>query len=1193
MNALFCFLFMLCCSAVGASGAQPSCVTVNKDFVQDFSPDLVANSSSASSSQSQESGGISLPGIFLHPQGADDAIVSYAGVSIPEYTPPQRTFLVFRIGFRDNIPWDTKEATPNGVRFMVAIDETVVFSMEHKGVGWQPRAIDMQPWAGRKVRIELRTNAIDGNSSYDWAVFGQPMLVTLDDIANPSLPADNTGLAMAQIACGQPSRLTLKLATHQDKLSLEPGSHWIPITFDHYGETTIDLESGDAALQRLIAAPFAGQLILEEFAPSTPLITEGRPFTIIYKVKNTGLGYYESGDALSLIGCPSRGDPSQIYRYKRPEDAPSWSLLGEPARKSLAIGRLAPSASQTFKWEGLVVPQRGLWDFRVGSQSFCVFVFDPEPKTPDERPKGPHVSIGEDQPIAATVGNEWSRLCFVVTRLGGGIKLAYAIAETWNGVGWQRVASLFPLAQVPVADLPMFMDPDGADFILWNPTRADRLSFKAADLRLMSVLISSFQVEGNALVINALGLAAHDSGAPLKIFFVPDDHLPLIHIKANLATYPFPVVSCFSGPVVLAGDRAYGARKDFAIFPGLEYLEGDEWSSSERDLAPPLNDRRVPEAYKITTPLMAVQGNDTLAALLWDEKQEWASGEKHPAAHFDVPNLDSGYECSHMSVFAPSVGKYAKENTSVRPMDSYESRVNAGLSTTKAHSTGTNDAVIVQTCLVLDSKARYAPDSVVNGPHKGALVLQAMQHWFDVYGMPEPSPQPREWDAERALCRDAYLHAVWSEDPPGWGHCAGWKPGPYVGHSVPLTLDLRAGVDDATRTEVQRRIDAVIARALNEQGKHFLWSNAACHIMIAELPFYYGFLPESLLDFRKHALDLFGGRENGLWVWRPRDDKTATLGKPGDHTLGQAAYPSFHMLRAARMTGDRELLADALDAMRQMEQYEIPRGAQTWECPLYQPDILAAAYAIRAYCEAYRITGDQTHLAHARYWAWTGLPFIYMWNIEGCPTMRYNVISVIGSTFYRHSWIGLPVVWCGLVYAYALQDLAEFDNSFDWKRVAQGITNSAMWQQYTDGPSKGTYPDSWDMVKNKPNPADINPENIMVNEFRMRGQSPEIRSARFQCEDKVIMLNASADIVEPRLDAGVARFTLRSLREVTAQALLAEVPEPKAVSGAGDRVNDSEALQSVAAGWLYSADLQGVIIKTPVGTNGLVCEVRW
>jgi hypothetical protein len=279
------------------------------------------------------------------------------------------------------------------------------------------------------------------------------------------------------------------------------------------------------------------------------------------------------------------------------------------------------------------------------------------------------------------------------------------------------------------------------------------------------------------------------------------------------------------------------------------------------------------------------------------------------------------------------------------------------------------------------------------------------------------------------------------------------------------------------------------------------------------------------------------------------------------------------------MTGDETLVEQSLSAMKQMEQYEIPRGAQTWECPLYQPDILAAAYAIRAYTEAYRLTNDPVHLEHARYWAWTGLPFLYLWDMPGYPTMRYNVIAVIGSTFYTHSWIGLPVVWCGLVYAYALQDLAEFDDSFDWTTIAAGITNSAMWQQYTDGANRGTYPDSWNMVENRPNPADINPENIMVNMFRLKGLSPEIRFARIEGAHGPVVLNSSADILSATGTPGSGKtsIVLRGVQGADSFALLGPVPPP--ISGNFPQATDNAGLHSLGTAWLYDEPLQCVIVK--------------
>jgi len=222
------------------------------------------------------------------------------------------------------------------------------------------------------------------------------------------------------------------------------------------------------------------------------------------------------------------------------------------------------------------------------------------------------------------------------------------------------------------------------------------------------------------------------------------------------------------------------------------------------------------------------------------------------------------------------------------------------------------------------------------------------------------------------------------------------------------------------------------------------------------------------------------------------------------------------------------------------------------------------------------------------------LPFLYLWELEGYPTMRYNVIAVIGSTFFTHSWIGLPVVWCGEVYAYALQDLAQFDGSFDWTRVATGINHSTMWQQYAEGPSKGCYPDSWNMVKNRPNPANINPENILANEFRLLGPSPEIRCARFQGQHGPIMLNSAADILEPRRDPdGAIWFSLKGVPGFPVYSMLAPVAEPKAVEGAGVRAAHSDALQAAETGWLYNPELRAVVLKHRMRKKAASCAVSW
>src|SRR6187455_3096504 len=59
--------------------------------------------------------------------------------------------------------------------------------------------------------------------------------------------------------------------------------------------------------------------------------------------------------------------------------------------------------------------------------------------------------------------------------------------------------------------------------------------------------------------------------------------------------------------------------RTLALFPGLEYLEGPEPSSSDRDAKGPLADRRRPDPAKVTVPLMAYEVDGALVALMWKD----------------------------------------------------------------------------------------------------------------------------------------------------------------------------------------------------------------------------------------------------------------------------------------------------------------------------------------------------------------------------------------------------------------------------------------------------------------------------------------------------------------------------------------------------------------------------------------------
>jgi hypothetical protein len=197
-----------------------------------------------------------------------------------------------------------------------------------------------------------------------------------------------------------------------------------------------------------------------------------------------------------------------------------------------------------------------------------------------------------------------------------------------------------------------------------------------------------------------------------------------------------------------------------------------------------------------------------------------------------------------------------------------------------------------------------------------------------------------------------------------------------------------------------------------------------------------------------------------------------------DTASGLCALPAIGLLEHARFTGNAESLQAGIKALEFMKHFRDPRGAQTWECPLHTPDILASAYLVHAYVRGYELTGQRAYLERARAWAITGLPFVYQWSGE--PTMAYATIAVFGATgWHAPNWMGLPVQWCGYDYAYALTLLAPLDHTMDWKQIATGILITAEQMQYPSGPLAGCEPDSFNLAAQQRNGPAINPSAIV------------------------------------------------------------------------------------------------------------------
>ncbi len=200
------------------------------------------------------------------------------------------------------------------------------------------------------------------------------------------------------------------------------------------------------------------------------------------------------------------------------------------------------------------------------------------------------------------------------------------------------------------------------------------------------------------------------------------------------------------------------------------------------------------------------------------------------------------------------------------------------------------------------------------------------------------------------------------------------------------------------------------------------------------------------------------------------------------------------ILEGATLSADKELIGEALDLLdKQTALYAdtVPRGAQTWEVPLHTPDILASAHMVKAYTLGYMISGRQEYLDQARYWAWTGVPFIYLHPPTSGRVGAYSTIAVLGATNWKAPlWLGRPVQWCGLVYCSALHLLSECDPDGPWKKIARGITVTGLqmsWPQ-TDEHRQGLLPDFFDLRAQVAAGPAINPGTVQAHLAELYGK---------------------------------------------------------------------------------------------------------
>lgn len=321
-----------------------------------------------------------------------------------------------------------------------------------------------------------------------------------------------------------------------------------------------------------------------------------------------------------------------------------------------------------------------------------------------------------------------------------------------------------------------------------------------------------------------------------------------------------------------------------------------------------------------------------------------------------------------------------------------------------------------------------------------------------ILSIPLPALPERPKRDQGKLCLKAF-DALKGER--GWGHCAepNWGREPYADHAS--TIWRLSG-------EIPK-IDPVPGGAHIRNDAIWFLGRADAWLRIRK--------DEARAVLREQ-------KEDGSF----RYDGPYRRGHFEDTSSGLCAQKAMILLEHAWLTGDGTSLDAGLKALEFLKRFRTPRGAQTWELSLHTPDILASAYLVWCCVRGYQLTGKKEHLEHARKWAATGLPFIYYWG----PS-PYATVPVYGATNWRApNWIGLPVQWCGIVYAYALVLLSPYDAR--WRQVAEGILLAGEKMQYPDGKLAGCLPDVFHLADQRRDGPSINPCSLVSLRLALEGE---------------------------------------------------------------------------------------------------------
>lgn len=488
---------------------------------------------------------------------------------------------------------------------------------------------------------------------------------------------------------------------------------------------------------------------------------------------------------------------------------------------------------------------------------------------------------------------------------------------------------------------------------------------------------------------------------------IPPDK-PIIYMKYRLESTANYFARYIRGPWLRVGEESFGTKKDDAIFPGVEWLIDNEWSSGSDWFKYPWSERYVPHPNKVSIPLMALSYEGTGIGLAWQPNQiatRWFNYRiQRPQPVFAVPNFIDKMNNSLMGLMVPDASGEGQENKVYADIP-LELRVGQMIN--------------------FDAELWLSQGNSLN----------VVMDWVKRHGLPEP-PEPK-WTFKDTLDRiaGAFNSNFWVEGK-------GFRGSP----SVPDFLEryVRENANTKLAKELKGKIDWCRTQIHEKKGN----SDSNIKDLIEQ--------GDKLVQLQRDDGSFYFDPEGRHYV---KDDfKVATsfiepMGLAGDTALDLCMTPVPTLLDIAEKTGKQEYKNAARKALEFCMTMTRPEGGDYWETPLHAPNLLAAGHAAIAYYLGYKSFGDERYKEKAIYWIRSLIPFTHLWETSTVKMMYNTKPCLCSSDWYFANWVRDHVQWEVLLVFNMSSNYGihwdEIDPAINWDRYFKGITVAAIRWMHT------------------------------------------------------------------------------------------------------------------------------------------------